>query len=160
MIDGVSVNSENLVIDTGGGSVPSPPPSPPASTSSSSSQAAAEVVLSASAETAKLQDVKKEERVTSSSKDQEQNERDLDERLTETIDALNEKLSRLNREVQFKVDKRINKNYISVIDKSSKEIIREFPPKEIRTFIARFDEFIEQLDSSSDVKSLIINLEV
>jgi uncharacterized FlaG/YvyC family protein len=73
---------------------------------------------------------------------------------------LNEKLARLDREILFKIDKRINRNYISVIDKVSKDIIREFPPEEIRNFIARFDEINEKLSFSTDVKSLIINLEV
>jgi len=84
----------------------------------------------------------------------------LEEELKKTIEALNDKLTRLDREVLFKIDKRINKNYISVIDKESKEVIREFPPKDIRTFIARFDEFNEMLNNNPDVKSMIINLEV
>jgi uncharacterized FlaG/YvyC family protein len=58
------------------------------------------------------------------------------------------------------VDQRIGKNYVSVIDKESKEVIREFPPKEIRSFIARFMEFNENLASTTDLRSLIINLEV
>ena len=97
-----------------------------------------------------------EERASGNEKPDESMEEDL----KKSIEALNEKLTHLDREVLFKVDKRINKNYISVIDKQSKEVIREFPPKDIRTFIARFDEFHSQLDSSADVKSMIINLEV
>jgi uncharacterized FlaG/YvyC family protein len=66
----------------------------------------------------------------------------------------------MDREVLFKLDKKINRNYISVIDKKSKEIIREFPPEEIRAFIAKFDEINQKLSMSHDVKSLIVNLEV
>lgn len=152
MIDSVSANSDNLVINKGEG-VPSPPPSSPEISNSESSQAAVEVGLRGqSSET-----TKSSERTSSAAK---QNEESLEDKLRETVDALNEKLNRLDREVLFKVDKKINKNYISVIDKQSQEVIREFPPKEIRTFIARFDEINEKLMVTPDVKSLIINLEV
>lgn len=40
MIDGVTVNSDNLVINTGGGSVPSPPPSSLETNKSESAQTA------------------------------------------------------------------------------------------------------------------------
>lgn len=153
MIDSVSANSEHLVINKGEG-VPSPPPSSPEITNSDSSQAAVEVGTRGQApKTAN----KSSERVPSVAK---QAEESLDAKLRETVDALNEKLAQLDRQVLFKVDKKINKNYISVIDKQSQEVIREFPPKEIRTFIARFDEINEKLMVTPDVKSLIINFEV
>lgn len=153
MIDSVPANSENLVINKGEG-VPSPPPSSPEITNSESSQAAVEVGLKGPMpETAK----KSNARVSGTAK---QTEEAMEDKLRETVEALNEKLNRLDREVLFKVDKKINKNYISVIDKQSQEVIREFPPKEIRTFIARFDEINEKLMVTPDVKSLIINLEV
>lgn len=84
----------------------------------------------------------------------------MEDELKETIERLNDKLGRLDREILLKVDQRIGKNYVSVIDKESKEVIREFPPQEIRSFIARFMEFNENLASTTDLRSLIINLEV
>jgi flagellar protein FlaG len=155
MIDGLTVNSDNLVINKGGGTSSPPPSSPDVNAKSESEQVAAEVTLSATNEVT-AQSNKSVER---GSKNQP-SDKELEKELTESIDKLNEKLNRLNREVLFKVDKKINKNYISVIDKESKEVIREFPPKEIRNFIARFDEFNEQLNSTTDIKSLIFNLEV
>ncbi len=152
MIDSVSANSENLVINKGEG-IPSPPPSSPVISNSESSQAAVEATFPGKTSDTVSQSA---ERVSGV----KQNEEALEEKLRETVDALNEKLNRLDREVLFKIDKKINKNYISVIDKQSQEVIREFPPKEIRTFIARFDEINEKLMVTPDVKSLIINLEV
>ena len=153
MIDGVTVNSDNLVINTGGGSVPSPPPSSLETNKSEAAQTAektsAKVDLRPEVATSQT-----EEAVKEGSQEKLENE------LKETIERLNDKLNRLDREILLKVDKRIGKNYVSVIDKESKEIIREFPPKEIRSFIARFMEFNENLASTTDLRSLIINLEV
>lgn len=152
MIDGVTVNSDNLVINTGGGSVPSPPPSSLVNKSESAQTAedtSAKVDLKS--EVAALQ----EDKAGGESSDKK-----LEDELKETIERLNDKLGRLDREILLKVDKRIGKNYVSVIDKESKEVIREFPPKEIRSFIARFMEFNENLASTTDLRSLIINLEV
>ncbi|MCP5048424.1 MAG: flagellar protein FlaG [bacterium] len=149
-----NIGQENLTVNKAGeaGST-RPPSSQEVSKSSETSQAAVEVDLRSDV----ARDVNKSsERAAGSQK----SDQSLEEDLRKTIDALNEKLSGLNRQVLFKVDKRINRNYISVIDKESQEVIREFPPKDIRAYIARFDQFNEKLNSSSDVKSLIINLEV
>lgn len=152
MIDSVSVNNDNLVINKGGGTPP-PPPSSPEISNSGSGQAAAEVEFSSPA----AQKNKKSERVEKS-----QSHQSMEEELRESIKNLNDKLGSMEREILFKMDKKIDKHYISVVDKTSKEVIREFPPEEIRTFIARFDEFNERLHTSTDaeLKSLIVNLEV
>lgn len=164
MIDGVSVTSENLVINKGEGNVPSPPPSSSEIKSSESGQAAADVEISITQEVQthpkSNESARQLEQVIKREVEKTARDKDLEKQLQETIDALNEKLSRLDREILFKVDKRINRNYVSVIDKESKEIIREFPPEEIRNFIARFEEINDKLMVSTDVKSLIINLEV
>lgn len=153
MIESIT-GQDSLVVNKGeepGG--PSRPPSSQETGTKAASQTAVEVDLRS--EIAK--DINKSEERASGA---EKSDKSLEEELQKTVEALNEKLTNLDREVLFKVDKRINRNYVSVIDKQSKEVIREFPPKDIRTFIARFDEFNTQLNSSSDVKSLIVNLEV
>jgi len=167
MIDSVSYTGENLVINKGEGSAPSPPPSSAKTGSSDAAQPAIDVELSISQEVARhtqsgnvKENASQLERAINREVEKSPREKDLEQELKEAIEALNEKLSRLDREILFKLDKRINMNYISVIDKESKEIIREFPPEEIRTFIARFDEFNQKLNMSTDIKSLIINLEV
>jgi flagellar protein FlaG len=83
------------------------------------------------------------------------------QQLDDMIDRLNRKLNTMNREIQFRLDEKIGRNYISVIDRKTKEIIKEFPPEEIRNFIARSIEFSTRagLDDSA-LKELLISLEV
>lgn len=162
MIDGVTVTSDNLLVNTGGGSVPPPPLSPTETKSGvdivTATSLAVEVELSSRGKQVGDSAKNSSDRVGSES--QGKSEQSMEDRLQEMVETLNQKMARLDRQVEFKLDKRINKNYISVIDSESKEVIREFPPKEIRTFIARFDEFVDKLNDSSDVKSMIVNLEV
>lgn len=153
MIDSVNPLTPNKAGEAGSGST-RPPSSQEVSTDSSASQTA----IAADKRAEDTGDINKSsERAAGNERSQES----LEEDLKKTIEALNDKLAGLDRQVQFRVDKRINKSYISVIDKESQEVVREFPPKDIRAYIARFDEFNENLSSStSDVDSMIINLEV
>jgi flagellar protein FlaG len=163
MTDGVNIPSESLGINNGERSIPSPPPSSAYTRLKESGQAAAVVDLGMrpARQAGKTNGNEGQPgRVPNTEAGKTAREKELEEELKEAIDALNKKLGRLDREVLFKIDKRINKSYISVIDKETKEIIREFPPEEIRTFIARFDEINEKLNLSVDVKSLLVNLEV
>lgn len=164
MTDGVTITSESLVVNNGETSIPSPPPSSAHTQLNESGQAAAVVDLSIRQQARQAGKTNgnagQPERVLKTEAGKTAREKELEDQLKEAIDALNKKLGRLDREVLFKIDRRINKSYISVIDKESKEIIREFPPEEIRTFIARFDEINEKLNLSVDVKSLLVNLEV
>lgn len=92
---------------------------------------------------------------------QEKNLEDLP--LEKTIQRLNEKMNLLNRQLQFRLDERIGRNYISIIDKKTKETIKEFPPEEIRNFIAQMMEFENRLkeEPNSDlVGELMVNIEV
>jgi len=160
MIETISTN-ENFPINKGEGTTPSSPPSSSEakdvkdtgittkSTSTEKATSDASVDLDPG-----LKDT------LESDKSKESSDGIVEKELKETIERLNEKLGRLDREILLKVDKRIGKNYVSVIDKESKEVLREFPPKEIRSFIARFMEFNEKLAANTDIRSLIINLEV
>ncbi|MCP5102658.1 MAG: flagellar protein FlaG [bacterium] len=100
------------------------------------------------------------DKIETTQKELQEGDKTVEKELRDTIERLNEKLNRLDREIMLKVDKRIGKNYVSVVDKESQDVIREFPPKEIRSFIARFMEFNEKLAANTDIRSLIINLEV
>lgn len=159
MIENISVN-ENLATKQGEGVSPSRPPSSsevnavtktgdPGQTNKTGETPAVEFSREIKGNLEKVEVKQKEV------------EKELvEQELKDTIRRLNEKLARLDREILLKVDQRIDKNYVSVIDKESKEVIREFPPEAIRTFIARFMEFNEKLASTTDLRSLIINLEV
>jgi flagellar protein FlaG len=83
--------------------------------------------------------------------------------LEKTIERLNEKLNLLNRQLSFRLDERIGRNYISIIDKQTKETIKEFPPEEIRDFIAQMIELEDRMKedgSSENNGELFVNLEV
>lgn len=163
MVDVISGN-ENLVVNKGEG-VPSPPPS--SSEVSSVNESTSPVTETGAPASGNAKAVQGDASVELTSQaagvlDKEGDAQDegMQKELHDTIDRMNKKLNNLDREIMLKVDQRIGKNYVSVIDKGSKEIIREFPPEEIRTFIARFMEFNEKLASETDLRSLIINLEV
>jgi uncharacterized FlaG/YvyC family protein len=161
MIDMISTN-ENLVINKGEGLYPSPPPSSPGGdikvnavvtgiTGEPPGAREGSAVQLSPGVRAKPVQVTREE----ASRDEK-----VEKELKETIKRLNDRLGGLDREVLLKMDERLGKYYVSVIDKASKEIIREFPPEEIRTFIARFVEFNDKLTAATDLRSLIVNLEV
>ncbi len=80
--------------------------------------------------------------------------------LNEAIASLNEKLYLSNREIVFKTEEKINKHYISVVDRESQEVIKEWPPKEVRKFLIGLKELEDQLGTNKDVKSIILNMEV
>ncbi len=154
-----TLNTQENAINTGEGTISSPPPSSSKVSSDSVSKTGdpGQTVQTGS-EAAEVQLTREGE--GSLDLDKKQNEELTQQQLTETLDRLNDRLNKLDREIELKTDQRINKNYVSVVDKQSKEVIREFPPEEIRSFIARFMEFNEKLASTTDLRSLIINLEV
>jgi len=80
--------------------------------------------------------------------------------LEEKLEALNKKMDQMNREVHFLIDKKINKQYISIIDRETKDVIKEFPPQEIRNFIAALQEFMDSLEKGSEPVSLLVDREV
>jgi len=156
MIETILTN-EGLPINPGEGAAPSPPHTSP------------EVKIKAPAKSGGTGQLRKDAEVEFSpgiQKSMGSGNRDgddgdaVDKELSETIERLNAKLGRLDREILLKIDQRIGKRYVSVVDKETQEVIREFPPREIRSFIARFMEFNEKLAANTDLRSLIVNLEV
>ncbi len=79
--------------------------------------------------------------------------------LEAAIDRINEKMSGLHRELQFKMDKKLSLHYVSVVDTKTKEVVREFPPKEIRSLMARLREFADHTKGGEEI-NLLINLKV
>jgi flagellar protein FlaG len=80
------------------------------------------------------------------------------EEIKKFLDELNTKLHSLNKETRFQLDKKIDMTYVSVINKDTKEVIKEFPPEEIRAFMAKMREFNETTEASMD--NLIVDMEV
>lgn len=161
MIDIISTN-ENLVINKGEGVYPSPPPASPGADVKVNAGVAGITGESPGAREGAAVQLSPAFQNNPVKVDQGQVYRDeIEEKeLKETIKRLNDRLGGLDREVLLKMDERIGRYYVSVIDKESGDIIREFPPEEIRTFIARFMEYNDKLAGVTDLRSLIVNLEV
>jgi flagellar protein FlaG len=159
MIENMSVN-ENLAINQGEGVSPSRPPSSSEVNAATKTGGPGQTNKTAESPAVELSREIKGNLEQAEVKQKEAEKELVEQELKDTVRRLNEKLARLDREILLKVDQRIDKNYVSVIDKESKEVIREFPPEAIRTFIARFMEFNEKLASTTDLRSLILNLEV
>ncbi len=80
------------------------------------------------------------------------------EEVARFVEELNAKLHSLDRETRFQLDEKIDRSYVSVVNKDTKEVIREFPPEEIRVFMAKMKEFNETAGAS--VENLLIDMEV
>jgi len=96
---------------------------------------------------------------------EEQKEKSIQEDLPleKTIGRLNDRMNLLNRQLMFRLDERIGRNYVSIIDKETKETIKEFPPEEIRNFIAQMMEFEKRMQAggeSDQMGELVVNIEV
>lgn len=70
--------------------------------------------------------------------------------LDRIIERLNHKMNLSNRSLRFKLDERIGRNYISIIDKETDEILKEYPPEEIRNFMAQVMKFEERMLANGD----------
>ncbi len=80
--------------------------------------------------------------------------------MEESLQKINEKLAGMNREIQYKVDENTNRFYFSIVDKKTKEVIKEVPPPEVRKFAASLKDFLEKLDSGEKLGHLFINMKV
>jgi flagellar protein FlaG len=154
MVEGVgNLTTTALLIQAGEGVPPSPP---------SSSSETKKTEPDARAETAGVRSdsAAKESRQASAQPQTQDNSAPVvdEKKLEESIRQLNERLYYLDRQILFKVDKKINRSYISIIDKTTKEVIKEFPPEEIRTLMARMREFEQHASyRRGDVKNLFFD---
>jgi flagellar protein FlaG len=80
--------------------------------------------------------------------------------LEESIQKINEKLMGKDREIQYKIDENTNTQYFSIVDKKTKEVISEVPPREVRKFAAALQDYLERLDTGENLRHLFINMKV
>jgi len=66
-------------------------------------------------------------------KDNKQTVAQRDERLQAAMD-------KFNRSVNFRIDRETGLNVITIRDKATNEIIRQFPPEEFLTLVSRMEE--------------------
>jgi len=155
MIEAVgSGNDFRLPISGGEGVAPSSPPS------SQSVPTQSPVTLVAGVGSAAIV-ARKNEKGDGVGKESESDSTDAlsNEELKEMIDRINEKLNGLNREVQFKMDDKVDVRYISVVDTKTEKVIREFPPEEIRSLMGRLREFSDSMNGGEET-NLLVNMKV
>lgn len=66
--------------------------------------------------------------------------------LTKAVDKLNDKAKEENYAVQFAVYKDTNRIIVQVVDKTSKQVISTFPPKQILEMARMVDKEFKVLD--------------
>ncbi len=155
MVERVELNLQQMEINKGSGSNPLPPTS---STGSEIREDSVEINFRQNIDQQNEQAAKIVRRDEQSEKNIESKN---EEELRKFVESLNEKLYYLNREVHFRVDEKIKRTYISVIDKKTKEVIKEYPPKEIRKFISAMLELEKRLNSGDrDLKEIFVNYKV
>jgi len=155
MIEAVGNGNDFRLPISGGEGVP--PSSPPSSQSVATQPPAASAAGVGSAAVL----AHKSEKGDGVGKTSESDSKDTlnNEELKEMIDRINEKLNGLNREVQFKMDDKVDVRYISVVDTKTEEVIREFPPEEIRSLMGRLREFSDSMNGGEET-NLLVNMKV
>jgi len=158
MVEGVNNLSSAAVLMAGGETQTSLPPSAPETTSTVAGDAASATIARADSSVAKTQN----QDDAADQKGSGDETPAIDEKkLEESIQELNDKLYTLNRQLQFKMDKDLNRSYISVIDKTTKEVVKEIPPKAIRNLMLQLREYQENCQyRAGDAKDLFVNVEV
>ncbi|GMB01694.1 flagellar protein FlaG [Pelosinus sp. IPA-1] len=66
--------------------------------------------------------------------------------LKESVDKLNKKVEETNYDVQFAVYKDTNRIIVQVVDKTTKEVVSTFPPKQILEMARMVEQEFKILD--------------
>jgi len=69
------------------------------------------------------------------------------QKLEETISNANKVMEKMDRSLQFSVDKGTERIVVKVVDDSTGEVVREIPPEEILRLQAHFKEMLESNQS-------------
>lgn len=69
-------------------------------------------------------------------------EANVQERIREAIQALNESTQLVGRQLAFSIHEDTGRTIVRVIDRDTDEVIREIPPEEILDLVARINEMI------------------
>ncbi len=163
MVEGVTSQTNTaLLIQAGEGGVPSPPPS----SSEAKQRGAGAPAQAAGARSIPPGDVPQAARNAAAQygeTDQSGSVADQ-KKLEEMVRELNEKLYSLNSQLQFRIDKDLNRTYISIVDRKTKEVIKEIPPEEIRHLMAQMREYEESIQfhagKGGGGRDLFVNVEV
>ena len=77
-------------------------------------------------------------------------ERPTQERVSDTVDQLNELMQQSRRELHFSVDENSGRTVIKVIDSATQELVRQIPPEQLLSLMHNFE---------NDSSSLLLDVE-
>ena len=61
--------------------------------------------------------------------------------IKEAVDLANKKIKIFNTNLDFSIDKELNKIVVKVIDKDSKEVVRQIPPEDVLKMAKNFEKY-------------------
>lgn len=68
--------------------------------------------------------------------------RPTEEQLQQALDKVKEGFEKANIGFEYSIDEKTNREVVKVIDKDTKEVIRQFPPEEILTMLQKMYEML------------------
>jgi flagellar protein FlaG len=71
----------------------------------------------------------------------ETSEIDFYNKVKETVDLANKEIKIFNTNLNFSIDKELNKVVVKVIDKETKEVVRQIPPEELLKMAKDFEKY-------------------
>lgn len=74
-----------------------------------------------------------------------QNEEDIQQKLSKTVEDLNEQMDMLETNLKFGYNDKLNVMYVNVYEKSSGELVRKFPTEEAMKLAEHMKEFVGML---------------
>jgi len=66
---------------------------------------------------------------------------DFDNKIKEAVDLANKEIKIFNTDLDFSIDKELNKIVVKVIDKETEEVVRQFPPEHILKMAKNFEKY-------------------
>lgn len=66
---------------------------------------------------------------------------DSNNKIKETVDLANREIKMFNTNLNFSIDKESNKVVVKVIDKDTKEVVRQIPPDELLKIAKNFEKY-------------------
>ena len=79
-----------------------------------------------------------------------------DKLVIQAIQAANEKLAGTNRELQYSVHEKTKRLMVKVLDKSTKEVIREIPPEKVLDYVLDVANINVDLDHQPEVYEKVV----
>ncbi len=83
------------------------------------------------------------------------------QKLNKFLEILNRRLNPLEKELKVEIDKDLNIPIFKIIDKNTKEVLRQIPLEEVIKFLKNFEKFLKlEHIREEDLKGLLFKKEV